>query len=102
MDVSSQVAENMDELFKKFNDGYISTDDALRKLSVWKNEYSKFVAPVPEILQKLDGLVKKLFSQIENYFIYYKRANRENPVINVQIFNIRNKIYKEVVRLQYI
>ena len=101
LEIAAEVTEYVDELFQKFSDGYIEANIALQKLSLWRNEYNKATEPTPERTKKLHELINKLFSQIENYFIHYKFANRENMNINSKIANLSFEIYKETIKLQH-
>ena len=101
LEVAAQVTMYIDDLFQEFSDSYIQPDPALRRLSMWRNEYNKATEPAPERAQKLHSLVNRLFSQIENYFIHYKRSNRENVNINSKIANLSFEIYKESIKLQH-
>ncbi|MBU0571320.1 MAG: hypothetical protein KJ995_01995 [Candidatus Omnitrophica bacterium] len=101
LEVAAEVTKYIDELFQKFSDGYIEAEIALQKLSLWRNEYNKATESPPESAKKLHELVNKLFSQIENYFIYYKNVDREDININSKIANISFEIYKETIKLQH-
>jgi len=101
LEISAKVTEYLDELFAAFSDGYLEAEIALAKLSLWRNEYNKATDPVPERAARLHELVNHLFSQLENYFIHYKNANRENININSKIANLSFEIYKETIKLQH-
>jgi len=102
LEISDRVTEYFSELFTDFSGGYIEAGEVLRKLSLAKNEYNLSLGLILPEGERLHELMKKLFSQIENYFIFYKRTDRENPEINLKIAELRFEIYKEVVRLQYL
>jgi hypothetical protein len=102
VDVVGKVLEHFNALFVDFSEGYLEPDGAMEKLSVWKNEYYKamdFVVPQGVMLH---DLMKQLFSRTENYFIYYNRSNRENPILNSKIANVKFEIMKEITRLSYV
>lgn len=101
IDVSRKLMEYIAEMFDTFGEGDMEASQALEKLSLWKNEYDKAVYPVLEEGVKLDELMEKFFSQIENYFIFYKRANRENTDINIKMVETRNELTREAARLSF-
>lgn len=97
----SDATEYLDDIFREFNGGYINPDEALKRVNLMKHEYNKLVAPVPPEGQKLHELVNKLFSQVENYFIYFKRVYRENPEINLNVLKTKYYAAQEASRLEY-
>ena len=101
IDIYVQAADYMSDLFQKFSEGYIEADPALKKVMVLHHEYNKLAKPVPVEVKGLYRLMNKLLSNIEEYFIYFKKANRENPEINIKISEVRYEIYKELVKLRY-
>jgi len=101
IDVSRKLMEYIAEMFDEFGQGDMEAGQALEKLSLWKNEYDKAVYPVLEEGVKLDELMEKFFSQIENYFIFYKRANRESTEINIKMVETRNELTREAARLSF-
>ncbi|MFH1664734.1 MAG: hypothetical protein ABIA77_01145, partial [Candidatus Omnitrophota bacterium] len=74
IDIYMQLSEYLNDLFQEFSEGYIEADPALKKVTVAKYEYHKITGDVPEEVRTLNRLVKELLSQIENYFIYFKRT----------------------------
>lgn len=102
LEISDRVTEYLGDLFQKFSDGYIESQDALEKVSLLTNYYNNSIQPVPEEAIKLHELMKRFLSHAENYFIYFKQANRENPEINEKIAEFRYEIVKEVMRLNYL
>lgn len=101
IDVSRKLMEYIAEMFDEFGQGDMEANQALEKLSLWKNEYDKAVYPVLEEGVKLDELMGKFFSQIENYFIFYKRANRESTEINIKMVETRNELTREAAKLSF-
>lgn len=101
LDVYVQVSEYLDDVFREFSDGYVEADAALKRVNLLKHEYNKLVDPVPEEAEKLNQLVNKLLSRVENYFIYYKRANREDPEINIKMAQAKFELAQEAEKLQY-
>jgi len=101
LDIADRATEYLDELFEEFGQGEIEANTALERLSILVNEYDKSVEPVPPEAEKLDELMMILFSRVENYFIYYKRADRENPEINLKLAEARVDLTREARRLQF-
>ena len=101
LEIYNEVAGYLDEVFREFSEGYLGAGAALKKINVLKHEYDKIVKPVPEEAERLRRLVMDLLSQVENYFIYFKRANRENPDINIKVARARFAASMEAERLQY-
>jgi hypothetical protein len=101
MDLYYQATEYLDGLFKRFSEGYIEADPALKKAIYFRQEYEKLARPVPERAKTLYYLTKELLAQVENYFIHFKRTNRESPEINMKIAGARIKLLQELDRLQY-
>lgn len=95
-----QLTSYLDDLFKEFSEGYMQPEIALKKVNVLKHEYNKLVEPVPEEAEKFHDLVNVLLSRIENYFIYWKRANRENPEINIKIAKTKFELANEEAKLR--
>ncbi|MBF0494665.1 MAG: hypothetical protein HQL28_06000 [Candidatus Omnitrophica bacterium] len=102
VDISMQVTQLIGDLFQNFSDGYVEADEALEKLNLYEHDYGREMFPPAKELKKLDELIKKLFSAIENYFIFYKEHGRENPEIDMKIVNIRNEIAVEASNFQYL
>ncbi|MBD3426106.1 MAG: hypothetical protein GF409_02610 [Candidatus Omnitrophica bacterium] len=100
--IVTDVNEYLDDLFLEFSEGYIHPDKALAKVNLLKHEYNKLVEPVPEEGIKLHELMNKLLARIEYYFIHYKRTDRENPQINLQIARARFDFNREEERLRYL
>ncbi len=100
LQVSKDVNEYLDDLFLKFSEGYIDPDTALEKVGLLRHEYNKMVEPVPYEGERLHALMNKMLSRIEYYFIHYKRADRENPLINYQIAQSRVECLREEQRLR--
>lgn len=99
--IYGEVTEYLDEVFQEFSEGYMDADTALGKINLLKHEYDKITQPVPKEAEKLHQLVKNLLSQIENYFIYYKKANRENPGINLKVARAKFEASREAERLRF-
>ena len=102
LDVTQELSDYLSELFQSFSDGYLESEGALEKLSVYSNDYSLAISPPLDEGKKLYDLMKTLLSHAENYFIFYKRVNRENPDINHKIFMTKQKIARELVRISYL
>ena len=101
VDIYYQVTEYLDGLFKRFSEGYIAADPALKKVIYFRQEYEKLARPVPERAKPLYELTRELLAQVENYFINFKKINRENPEINFKIAGAKIKLLQEMDRLQY-
>jgi len=101
IDLYYQVTEYLDDLFKRFSEGYIEADPALKKVIYFRHEYEKLARPVPEQAKPLYAQTLELLAQVENYFIHFKRVNRENPGINLKIAGAKIKLLQEMERLQY-
>lgn len=100
--ITKDVNEYLDDLFQKFSEGYVSPDEALEKVGLLRHEYNKLVEPVPQEGKQLHVLLNRLLSRIEYYFIHYKRTDRENPEINLQIAKARFEFTQEEQRLRYL
>ena len=100
--IYGQLTQYLDDLFRKFSDGYMQPDEALKKVTLLGHEYNKLVEPVPKEAEKLHGLTNILLSRIENYFINWKRSNREDPEINVKIAETKFELLQESERLKYL
>jgi hypothetical protein len=100
--VSDKLAEFLSDLFDKFSEGYVEPDEALKKLSVYRNEYDLSVNTPQKEGERLYKLMHQFLSYMENYFIYFKRTQRENPEINIEIYKLKVDIKKEVIRLNYL
>lgn len=99
--IYDEVTEYLDEVFQEFSDGYMDADTALKKINLLKHEYNKIVQPVPKEAENLHQLVKSLLSQVENYFIYYKKVNRENLDINIKVARAKFEASREAERLRF-
>ncbi|MBF0217317.1 MAG: hypothetical protein HQL30_10035 [Candidatus Omnitrophica bacterium] len=100
--VSDKLSEFLSDLFDKFSEGYVEPDEALKKLSVYRNEFDLSVNPPQKDGERLFELMHQFLSYIENYFIYFKRTQRENPEINIEIYKLKVDIKKEVIRLNHL
>lgn len=98
----TEVTEHLDSIFRNFSDGYLSSDESLKKISLLRHEYNKLVDPHPDETSILKDLVNKLLSRIEYYFIYFKRVFRENPEINLKVAQTRFELAKEAERLRFL
>ena len=96
-----EISQYMADLFQKFSEGYIEANEALEKANLLKHEYKKRAVPVSSPAENLYQLVMDFLSQVENYFIYFKRANRENPEINLKIARVKFNLAKEADRLYF-
>jgi len=101
LDLADRMAGKLDGLFREFSDGYMEAESALEKISLWINDYNNASYPVPPEAGQLHKLMVELFSQVENYFIVYKKSNRENININSKIAKIKYDLYKESIRINY-
>lgn len=99
--IYDEVTKHMDEIFSDFSLGLIEADSALKKINLLKHEYSKLIHPVPPETEELHKLTLVLLSRVENYFISFKRWDREDPSLNIKIAETRYELHKELVRIQY-
>lgn len=102
LDIAAEVSDRVGDIFEKFRDGYMDADEAFKKVHNLRLEYDKMIMPVPEEARTLYGLMRILLSRIQNYFIYFKRADRENPEINLKIAETRYRLALEVYKLQLV
>ena len=98
----SEVTEHLDTIFQKFSEGYVSSDESLSRTSLLRHEYNKLADPYPEEVEKLHELINVLLSRVENYFIYFKRTQRENPELNLKIAITKIELAGEVERLRFL
>ena len=101
LSIYDEVTEQLDDIFSEFSLGNIEADPALKKTSLLSHEYTKLIRPVPPETKHLHELTLQLLSRIENYFISFKRWNREDPALNLKIAETRYELHKELIRIQY-
>jgi hypothetical protein len=104
LDISGKTTERVQEIFDNFNSSDMDYESAIAETSILMNEYNKAInilpQPLPRESKKLHELMRRLLSQIERYFMFYKRAGREDQAIDYEIFSARNEIMREAHRLQ--
>lgn len=105
IEVATQTADHIQEIFDKFNESFIDYEPALKQINILINEYNKAIqylpSPLPKEGKKLDKLVRQLLAKVEKYFVYYKRAGRENPYIIAEIHEALARVSYETERLSY-
>lgn len=102
LQLCDEVMEYLDEVFQSFSEGYLMADDALKKINLLIHKYNMMSEPLPPEAKDLNTLMKQLLSRIEYYFIHFKKSNRENPEINLQIAKTRFEIAQEMARLKFL
>ena len=101
LDLYTELAEYLDDVFREFSQGYLEPDPALKKIHVITHQYNIAVNPVPKEAEKLHELTKQLLSRVENYFIHYKSNFREDPELNRKILETKYELSREAERLHY-
>jgi hypothetical protein len=96
-----EVMEHLSDLSERFSHGYIDPDAAIKKVMVLKHAYNSESDPVPPEARELHERMNRMFSRLTNYFIYFKRAYREDPYLNAKIAETRFYAAQEAERLEY-
>lgn len=96
-----EVMEHLSDISEKFSHGYIEPDAALKKVMVLRHAYNSESDPVPPEARELHERMNRMFSRLTNYFIYFKRAYREDPYLNAKIAETRFYAAQEAERLEY-
>ena len=97
-----EVMEHIKEISERFSDGYIEPNEALKKVTVLRHAYNTKSEPVPAEARELHELMNHMFSRLENYFIYFKSAYRENPYLNAKVAETKFYASQEAERLEYV
>lgn len=102
LEISSQTAAHIQDIYLTFQDSFIDYAPALEKINILINEYTKAMelVPIPAAGEKLDHLIKKLLSRAEKYFVFYKRDGRAYAAVNLQILEAMIEISHETRRLE--
>jgi hypothetical protein len=96
---TTRVLDEVSEVFQRFSDGYMEANEALKRVDLLSHSYEKALKTVLPEGEALHGMMKAMFSQVEQYLVHFKNTDREDPVINIKIINIKREINQEMFRL---
>lgn len=102
LQTTSRVLEDVGGVFDRFSDGYIDANTCLSKIDLIIHEYEKALGSVSKEGKMLNDLMRSFFSQTENYFIWFKQTDKENPEVNARMVNTKREINREMIRLRYL
>lgn len=96
-----EVMVHIKEISRQFSDGFVSPDEALRRITLLRHAYNNESEPVPSEAAQLSYYMNRMFSRLENYFIHFKRVYREDPYLNARVAETKFYVSREAERLEY-
>jgi len=106
VELVEHTTDELERIYAQFTDTFMDYEPALERINILINNYHKVMnrlpVPVPEEGKKIDELMKKLLSKMENYYLHCKQTGRQNPYINFQIHHAIAEISQERSRLIFL